>query len=96
MRERLTGVTVPEAKRSNRRSKLKGTRWQNRSRCGRIVRKPFVLESSTHSDPKDCSDPSNTFVAICTEDVISLLKTWVSTHTLKVVAVSRECRFVWQ
>jgi hypothetical protein len=92
MRERLTGVTVPEA----RRSKLKGARWQNRSRCGRVERECLVLESFTHPAPERFAHTSNTFVAICTEDVISLLKTWVSTHTLKPVAVSRECRFVWQ
>jgi hypothetical protein len=92
MRERLAGVTVPEAG----RLKLQGSRRRNRSRHGRMERGPLVLESSTQAAPDDWAHTSNTFVAICTEDVISLLKTWVSTHTLKVVAVYRECRFVWQ
>jgi hypothetical protein len=96
MSERLTGVTVPEAKRPNRRSKLKETGWQNRSCCEQMERGFLVLESFTHPAPEGFSHASNTFVAICTGDVISLLKTWVSTHTLKTVAVSRECRFVWQ
>jgi hypothetical protein len=92
MRERHTDVTAPEAG----RSKLEGTIWQIRSRRGRIERGALVLESFRHAAAEDCVDTSNTFVAICTEDGISLLKTWVSTHTLKAVAVSRECRFVWQ
>jgi hypothetical protein len=92
MRERLTGVTVPEAW----KSKLMETGWQDRWRCGRIERNPLVLEPSTQAAAEDCADAYNTFVAIWLEDVISLLKTWVSTHTLKAVAVSRECRFVWQ
>ncbi len=92
MREQLTGVTVPETG----RSKGNGTMWRNRSCRGRVEREPLALEASVRSAPEDCAHTSNTFVAICTEDVISLLKTWVSTHTLKVVAVSRECRFVWQ
>ena len=41
-------------------------------------------------------DASNTFVAVWPRAVISLLKTWVSAHTVNDVLVSRECRFVWR
>lgn len=39
---------------------------------------------------------SNTFVANRRRGVISSLKSWVATHTVKGLLVFGECRFVWR
>jgi hypothetical protein len=92
MRERFTVITEPETG----GSKLTASRGVNRSRPERSSPKFGLPESSTQIVSRDCGGSSNTFVAICAVDDISLLKTWVSTHTLKAVAVSLDCRFAWR
>lgn len=59
---------------------------------------PMIVTSNFERLPDFQSLPhaSNTFVAVWPRAVISLLKTWVSAHTVNDVLVSRECRFVWR
>ena len=92
MRGRLTGVTKP----GTGVSKSTGSSRVERSVGGPWDRQLPGIGCRVPAAARECGDPSNTFVAICTEAVNSLLKTWVSTHTVKDVSVSRECRFVWQ
>jgi hypothetical protein len=92
MRVRSTGVMRPESG----RSKLTVSMWLDRSHPGSRACEFAGLESSTQTASENRDRASNTFVVICTEDPIYLLKTWVPTHTFEAVVVSPDCRFVWQ
>ena len=92
MRERVTDFRFPAIG----VSKFAGLGSVARPLGGRSDRQWMGSEFRVPADAGHCGDPSNTFVAICAEAVISLLKTWSSTHTVRDVSVSRECRFVWQ
>lgn len=96
MSEPFAGATLPSIE-------VLGLVSQNQRDCGERTPPPrgfAVSHVETSSFVRLLARPSNTFVAIWTYEAISLLKTWVSAHTVVDVpvypAAFRECRFVWR